>query len=60
MTDILDPLIRDLVEWVAKEPRPYGDVLEAWRTSAHASPCGRMPLIVASSSAGWSKVGASL
>jgi hypothetical protein len=33
MTDILDPLIRDLVEWVAKEPRLYGDVLEAWRTS---------------------------
>jgi hypothetical protein len=31
--DKLDPLIRDLVEWVAKEPRPYTEVLEAWRTS---------------------------
>jgi hypothetical protein len=33
MSDRLDPLIRDLVEWVAKEPRPYAQVLEAWRTS---------------------------
>jgi hypothetical protein len=33
MTDILDPLIRDLVEWVAKEPRPYSEVMAAWRTS---------------------------
>lgn len=30
---IIDPLVRDLVEWVAKEPRPYRDVLDAWRTS---------------------------
>ena len=29
----LDPLIRDFVEWVAKEPRPYTEALEAWRTS---------------------------
>jgi hypothetical protein len=29
----LDPLIRDLVAWVAAEPRLYVDVLEAWRTS---------------------------
>jgi hypothetical protein len=33
MSDRLDPLIRDLVEWVAKEPRPYAQALEAWRTS---------------------------
>ncbi len=33
MTDTLDPLIRDLVEWVAKQPRPYADALEVWRTS---------------------------
>ena len=33
MSDILDPLVRDLVEWVAKEPRSYADVLDAWRTS---------------------------
>jgi hypothetical protein len=29
----LDPLICDLVEWCAKEPRTYADVMEAWRTS---------------------------
>lgn len=29
----LDPLIRDLLEWVAREPRTYTDVLDAWRTS---------------------------
>jgi hypothetical protein len=29
----LDPLILDLVEWVAREPRPEAEVLEAWRTS---------------------------
>jgi hypothetical protein len=29
----LDPLILDFLEWVAKEPRPYADVMDAWRTS---------------------------
>lgn len=33
MSQGLDPLIRDLVEWVAKEPRSVAEVLEAWRTS---------------------------
>ena len=33
MTTDLDPLVRDLVEWVAREPRPYADVIDAWRTS---------------------------
>jgi hypothetical protein len=33
MTTNLDPLVRDLVEWVANEPRLYTDVLDAWRTS---------------------------
>jgi len=33
MSDILDPLVLDLVEWVAKEPRPYAEMLDAWRTS---------------------------
>lgn len=33
MADKLDPLVLDLVEWVAKEPRPYAEVIEAWRTS---------------------------
>ncbi len=29
----LDPLILDLVEWVAREPRAYSDLIDAWRTS---------------------------
>jgi hypothetical protein len=33
MSDTLDPLVFDLVEWVAKQPRPYAEVLDAWRTS---------------------------
>jgi hypothetical protein len=33
MSDKLDPLILDLIEWVAREPRTYADVMEAWRTS---------------------------
>ena len=28
-----DPLLLDLVEWVAREPRPYREVIETWRTS---------------------------
>ena len=33
MTTPLDPLIRDFVEWIAKEPRTYAEVLDTWRTS---------------------------
>lgn len=36
MTDAVtenEPLVLDLVEWLAKGPRPYKDVMEAWRTS---------------------------
>ncbi len=29
----IDPLILDLVETVARTPRPYAEVIEAWRTS---------------------------
>jgi len=29
----IEPLILDLVEWVAKEPRAYADVMDAWKTS---------------------------
>ena len=28
-----EPLILDLVAFVAKEPRPYEEVIDAWRTS---------------------------
>jgi hypothetical protein len=33
MTESSDPLVLDLVEWVAREPRLYADVIETWRTS---------------------------
>lgn len=39
MHDSLEPLVLDLIEWVAKEARPYAEVMEAWRTS-----CPRLPV----------------
>ena len=33
MTDPTDALVLDLVEWVPARPRPYGEVMEAWRTT---------------------------
>ncbi|HTQ14314.1 MAG TPA: hypothetical protein VMH86_10600 [Rhizomicrobium sp.] len=39
MADPLEPLIADLVAWVAKADRPYAEVMEAWRTS-----CPRLPV----------------
>ena len=32
-------LVLDLVEWVAAAPRPYAEVMDAWRTS-----CPRLPV----------------
>jgi hypothetical protein len=29
----LDPLVMDLVAFVATQPRPYDEVIDAWRTS---------------------------
>lgn len=39
MAEEHEPLILDLVEWVAAQPRPYSQVMEAWRTS-----CPRLPV----------------
>lgn len=33
MSSAIEALITDLVEWVAKEPRSYDEVMDAWRTS---------------------------
>ena len=33
MAGTTDALVLDLVEWVAREPRLYADVIETWRTS---------------------------
>ncbi len=37
--EILAPLIRDFLEWVARAPRTHADVMESWRTS-----CPRLPV----------------
>jgi hypothetical protein len=39
VSDAVEPLILDLLEWMGPEPRPYAEVLEAWRTS-----CPRLPV----------------
>jgi hypothetical protein len=33
MTESTDPLVLDLVEWIARQPRLYAEVIETWRTS---------------------------
>ena len=33
MTTTCDPLVLDLVQWVAREPRTYAEVIDAWKTS---------------------------
>jgi hypothetical protein len=38
MTDTVDTLILDLLEWIGPNPRPYAEVLEAWRTSCPSLP----------------------
>lgn len=39
MSDPVEPLILDLLDWIGPHPRPYAEVLEAWRTS-----CPRLPV----------------
>jgi hypothetical protein len=39
VTNIVDPLILDLLEWIGPRPRPYSEVMEVWRTS-----CPRLPV----------------
>lgn len=39
MADTLTPLVADLVTFVVRAPRPYSEVMEAWRTS-----CPRLPV----------------
>jgi hypothetical protein len=39
VADAVDNLILDLLEWLERHPRPYSEVLEAWRTS-----CPRLPV----------------
>lgn len=39
MADPVDALVLDLLEWIGPSPRPYAEVMEAWRTS-----CPRLPV----------------
>jgi hypothetical protein len=39
VTDTVDALILDLLEWIGPRPRPYSEVIEVWRTS-----CPRLPV----------------
>jgi D-3-phosphoglycerate dehydrogenase len=39
MTDTVEALILDLLEWLDASPRPYAEVMSAWRTS-----CPRLPV----------------
>jgi hypothetical protein len=33
MSDPVEDLMADLIAWLAPTPRPYDEVMEAWRTS---------------------------
>jgi len=33
MAETINALVLDLVEWIARSPRPYSEVIETWRTS---------------------------
>ena len=39
MGDPVEALVVDLLEWIGVDPRPYSEVIEAWRTS-----CPRLPV----------------
>ncbi len=39
MSDPVEALVLDLLEWIGKDARPYAEVIEAWRTS-----CPRLPV----------------
>ena len=33
MAETADALVLDFVEWIARQPRPYSEVIATWRTS---------------------------
>ena len=39
MTDPVEALVLDLLEWIGPHPRTYAEVIDAWRTS-----CPRLPV----------------
>ena len=39
VSETVDSLVLDLLAWIGAEPRPYPEVMEAWRTS-----CPKLPV----------------
>jgi hypothetical protein len=39
LTETVESLILDLLEWIGPNPRPYAEVIDVWRTS-----CPRLPV----------------
>jgi D-3-phosphoglycerate dehydrogenase len=39
MSEPVEALVLDLMEWLGPTPRPYAEVMDAWRTS-----CPRLPV----------------
>lgn len=39
LSDTMTPLVRDLLEWLDRQPRTYAAVIDGWRTS-----CPRLPV----------------
>ncbi len=33
MSETIEPLVLDFLEWLSAGPKPYGEVMDAWRTS---------------------------
>jgi hypothetical protein len=33
LVEVIEALILDLLEWLGPEPKPYAEVMDAWRTS---------------------------
>ena len=48
MTDPVDALVLDLLEWIGTGARPYAEVIDAWRTS-----CPRLPVWEEANSRGY-------
>ena len=39
MSETVEALLGDLIAWLARDARPYAEVMDAWRTS-----CPRLPV----------------
>jgi hypothetical protein len=48
MSDPVDALVIDLLEWIGPRGRPYPEVMDAWRTS-----CPRLPVWEEANSRGY-------